>query len=98
MECGSSPRSSEMFIARWPENLRRGSEGRTETGLVFGTLSSAPPNRAGVFAKPLLGVRRLVGAFRLSEKGAIPCELSVPILKSAAKAAHSNETSLTIYV
>jgi hypothetical protein len=36
-----------MFIARHLANTPRGSEGRNETRLVPGMLSSAPPNRAG---------------------------------------------------
>jgi hypothetical protein len=36
-----------MFIDHHLNNCLRGSEGRNETGLVFGRLSSAPSNRAG---------------------------------------------------
>jgi hypothetical protein len=37
-----------MFIDQNLRSTRRGSEGRNETKLVLVTLSSAPPNRAGV--------------------------------------------------
>src|SRR6266404_1009969 len=45
--CRASPRRGDMFIARAPENLRRGSEGRNSTCQVPISSRSAPPNRAG---------------------------------------------------